>query len=401
MPRKEMILRVLAASPDDVQEERARLEQLIRRQNKFWSPSYGIRLDLVRWETDAFPGVGTDTQAVINEQIGDDYDIFVGIMWTRVGTPTSRAASGTVEEFNRAYERFQDDPEALRIMFYFCEADIPQSKLDPDQFAVLRAFRHSLEERGVLYFTYNGANEFEELLSLHLTKQISDYGKGWGKPTPGQVVQVKSQEEMVASSHEAALIEEETEDEGLLDVIDRGSEDFQTMNQSLQRMSVAVQTLGTRLEKRTDEMRNASSKKPELFMKLARQITNRTASHLDTFVSQIHSELPIFSESLSGAVNAVAMAASLAGEFASQDRQSIVALLEMVTELGTSTKGALRATTDFRSILKAWPPVATKLNRAKARALTTVDGLISELDKGVRLISAVEEEIRRILSQEE
>lgn len=401
MPKEETILRVLVASPQDVREERARLEQLIRRQNGIWSLSNGIRLDLVRWETDAFPGVGTDAQAVINEQIGDDYDIFVGIMWTRVGTRTTRAPSGTIEEFNRAYQRFQDEPEALRIMFYFSETPIPPNELDPEQFAALMEFRQSLEERGVLYFTFSDANEFEELLSLHLTRQILDYGEGWGSPSSGRVVKVEPQEEVSASSRDVALFAEGTEDEGFLDVIEQGSEDFQTMTQSLQRMSETVRALGTRLEKRNEEMGSASSKEPVLFMKLARQITNRTASHLDAFVSQISTELPSFSESLSGAVTNVAKAASLAGEFDVEDTESIASLLEMVVELRTSTEGAQAAAAYFRGIIESWPPVATKLNRAKARALTTVDELISELEKGVRLMSAVEEEIRRILGQEE
>lgn len=53
------------------------------------------------FETDIMPGFGSDPQAVINEQINDDFDIFVGLLKGKFGTPTPRAGSGTEEEFRR------------------------------------------------------------------------------------------------------------------------------------------------------------------------------------------------------------------------------------------------------------------------------------------------------------
>ncbi|PYL26201.1 MAG: hypothetical protein DMF37_02915 [Verrucomicrobia bacterium] len=45
--------------------------------------------------------MGADAQDVINHQLAE-YDIFLGIMSCRFGSPTKRAHSGTEEEFNRA-----------------------------------------------------------------------------------------------------------------------------------------------------------------------------------------------------------------------------------------------------------------------------------------------------------
>ena len=58
-----------------------------------------FRIESKKWEKDVFPAFGEDSQDVINKQIGTDYNIFVGIMWKKFGTPTSRAESGTEEEF--------------------------------------------------------------------------------------------------------------------------------------------------------------------------------------------------------------------------------------------------------------------------------------------------------------
>ena len=93
MARQEHVLTVFAASPGDVEAERGKLEDVIRELNVTWSRELGIRLDLVRWETHAYLGFGADGQDVINQEIPDDCDIFVGIMWCRYGTPTGRAGS--------------------------------------------------------------------------------------------------------------------------------------------------------------------------------------------------------------------------------------------------------------------------------------------------------------------
>lgn len=61
--------------------------------------------------------MGEDSQDVVNRQIGD-FDLFVGVMWKRFGSPTKRAESGTEEEFERAYATYKEFGKP-RIMFYF------------------------------------------------------------------------------------------------------------------------------------------------------------------------------------------------------------------------------------------------------------------------------------------
>jgi len=131
MPRTEKVIVVFVASPSDLENERHKLEDVIRELNVTWSKTLGVRLDLVRWETHAYPGMGNDPQDLINKQIGDDFDIFLGLMWGRFGTPTERAGSGTEEEFIRAKQRLERNPDAVKIMFYFKDAPLPPSKIDP------------------------------------------------------------------------------------------------------------------------------------------------------------------------------------------------------------------------------------------------------------------------------
>lgn len=148
MPRDERVVVVLVASPSDLEPERNRLEEVIRELNLTWSQTLLLRLELVRWETHGYPGIGQDAQDVLNQELTDAPDIFIGLMWGRYGTPTGRAGSGTEEEFARALTRYRDDPSSVRIMFYFKDAPLSPSEIDPAQLAQVQEFQSSLGNEG-------------------------------------------------------------------------------------------------------------------------------------------------------------------------------------------------------------------------------------------------------------
>ena len=83
MPRSVHQLRVFIASPSDLQAERTRLEKVVRELNLSLPSEAMVQLELVRWETHTYPSFGESPQAVINEQIGSDCDIFIGILWSK------------------------------------------------------------------------------------------------------------------------------------------------------------------------------------------------------------------------------------------------------------------------------------------------------------------------------
>ena len=166
MPRDERVFVVFVASPSDMEPERDVLEEVIRELNLTWSRTLGIRLDLVRWETHGYPGFGADPQDVLNRELPDDIDIFIGLMWGRYGTPTSKAGSGTEEEFKRALDRFQQDSASIRIMIYFKDAPLAPSQIDLDQLARVQRFRSSLDDEGGLYWNFGEIDEFEKLIRI-------------------------------------------------------------------------------------------------------------------------------------------------------------------------------------------------------------------------------------------
>ena len=140
------------------------LEDIVREINLTLSKSLGIRIELIKWETHVSPGIGKDPQHIINSQIGDDYDIFIGIMWARFGTDTGRFGSGTEEEFERAYARFLKDEKSVEIMFYFKDAGIPPSEIDLNEVSRVLEFKKKLGSKGALYGAYSTREEFGQHL---------------------------------------------------------------------------------------------------------------------------------------------------------------------------------------------------------------------------------------------
>jgi hypothetical protein len=122
------LIKVFVASPGDCIPERKRLDKAVREVNLANGDTVGLRLELVGWETHTHPGFGTDLQAVINEQIGNDYDVFVGLLWSKLGTPTPRHPSGTIEEFSNLGGHLKSRHfRAVRVSrFIPCRGDVRQ-----------------------------------------------------------------------------------------------------------------------------------------------------------------------------------------------------------------------------------------------------------------------------------
>lgn len=172
--------RVFNASPGDVTEERKTLAEIVvpelrRILSALAALGNGqdVELEAIQWETHSWPDVGADPQDVINKQLSA-FDIFVGVMWKRFGTPTKRAGSGTGEEFERAYELYKKH-HVPRIMFYFRTAPFyPQSTEEIQQLHRVFDFKERLEELGVRYWEYSNPIDFERFVREHLIRQILD-----------------------------------------------------------------------------------------------------------------------------------------------------------------------------------------------------------------------------------
>jgi hypothetical protein len=191
MPSAATRVRIFLASPGDVVAERDQVAKVVQELNTTLSalaPDQGIVLELIRWESHVHPGLGTDAQDVVNQQI-DDYDIFVGVMWRRFGTPTSRAESGTEEEFRIAHRAWRDRRRLLQILFYFCQAPSapPSQAEEVAQLGRVVAFRQELTSQGLVW-EYDDHAAFADTIRPHLVMVLGRLVHEGRAPTDERLV---------------------------------------------------------------------------------------------------------------------------------------------------------------------------------------------------------------------
>ena len=401
MAKQVSILTVFVASPDDVSEDRDCLEEVIRELNLLWAKSRTVRLELVRWETHAYPGFGEDAQSVINEQIKDDFDIFIGLLWKKFGTPTKHAGSGTEEEFNRVYNLYRQNQKSVRIMVYFKTTAADLSEIDPDQLNRIRAFQTSLGPKGGLYWQYKDTSEFASLVRMHLTRQVDDWGKEWGRDPNGcQTLAKKSEEESNAPMPTVEIVDDAEEEEGFLDLVEIGTECFGKLTEQAQRIVECTETLGKEISERTEQLQQAqiAGQKPDL--KKLKKICNYAAENLDRYTTVMNSEVPIFGGTFRKAIDAYARAISILPELQGEAEYSsevIEQAREVVVELIQTIEQVLRQMSDFRTAMANTPRMTTRYNRSKRKAVAALDAFIKELKSGVDYLRESEKTIDSLL----
>ena len=166
-------LRVFVASPSDVAIERQAIRRVVDELNltiEAIAPEKRLFIELVRWETHVAPGLGRP-QGVVNDAVSE-YDVFVGILWRRMGTPTGVADSGTQEEFMIAKSRWEKN-RTLPVLLYFCQVPFPPPRTldEVEQLSRVVSFKGSLATSGLIA-EYDSHEAFADMVRPHLLLAI-------------------------------------------------------------------------------------------------------------------------------------------------------------------------------------------------------------------------------------
>jgi hypothetical protein len=161
------VYRILIASPSDVEMERDAAVKVIQDWNDLHSASRKVTLLPLRWETHTAPEYGTRPQEVVNRMIVDECDLLLGIFWTRIGSPTGAADSGTLEEIDRVGRAKKP------IMLYFSSVGADPARLDLRQLQKLNEFREKTFPNGLVE-SYKSPLEFRDKFAMHLERKVRE-----------------------------------------------------------------------------------------------------------------------------------------------------------------------------------------------------------------------------------
>lgn len=161
----QMILEVLIASPSDTEEQRDVVERAIWDWNGLHAIEFGVALIPRRWERDTYPEMGASPQQIVNRQIVDRSTILIGVFWTRLGTRTDDADSGTAEEIERFIAA------GKRAHLYFCNQPAVVGSIDTDQLDRLNTYKSALQSKGLLG-SFDTTADLERQVQAALTQDV-------------------------------------------------------------------------------------------------------------------------------------------------------------------------------------------------------------------------------------
>ena len=351
--------------------------------NELWSRNLRIRLELIRWETHAYPGFGEDPQAVINKQIPQDFDLFIGIMWYRFGTPTNRAESGTFEEFQRAKQRHDANPDDLQLMIYFKDAPPPvsPSELDPGQLSHIATFRDSLGSQGGLYWSFQTTSEFEQFVRMHLTRYI----------------QKKMQQNEIESSPTIEdSSEQENEDKGLLELTEEFEDSIASFHETTLRIVDITQEIAKKIEGRGEEIVLATNTQdPKAIMRLLKNV----AGDMDQYVHRIEAELPLFNEQLNASLGSATKALEIYVEInrGEESLREVQGIINLISELRVKIEQNEVVLYNFKDSVDSTPRITSALSRSKRNMVNVIQRQIDEFGMAQTMLRETEISLTSII----
>lgn len=165
MPRQATVYKILIASPSDLKTERKAIPEVIHEWNDLHADKYGAMLQAIMWEKHAAPEMGDRPQAIVNRQIVDKCNILIGAFWTRLGTPTGVADSGTIEEIEKFLKANKP------VLLYFSSRKIQPEDIDSEQYKLLKKHREEYKKQGIVW-KYKTIPELRRQLEKHITSTI-------------------------------------------------------------------------------------------------------------------------------------------------------------------------------------------------------------------------------------
>ena len=277
MPQNATILTIFVASPSDVSEERELLDRIVARTNSLLARTTPVRLELLRWERDTSPAFGKDPQSVINKHIPQDSDIFIGILWHRIGSATARAESGTIEEYELAKARYDKNPNSVRLMMYFKDAlPAAMSDIDADQYQRVDAFRSRVAREGGLYSKFSTAEDFDNQMQLHLMNLVLEWQSQDQRPLPNGSNAMSSEigNANITDDLDDGILNledpvEDDLDDGIFDLEDLVEEELSSLDVVLQRINGAIEDVGEKIGGRAGALQSLLPQEKEKVVKTA------------------------------------------------------------------------------------------------------------------------------------
>ena len=366
--------RLFLASPGDVANERDIVKKVISEFNEQYVRELKSTISLLTWENNTHPAFGNYPQSVISQQIGE-YDIFVGILWSKFGTPTPSYGSGTEEEFNLAFDKFKSNPNEVQIMIYFNQDGVPINDIDVEQIGKIKSFKHKLSPLGGYYFDFS-SNSFEDFFRKHIYDVITKWNSRCVVVSPKPLENVYN--ERNEENEEKIDINEEL---GWLDYIDIISNKFEESTSNIKMITDELSKFTLEITGKTAELNLANQS--QFGNNISKQIVSQSAKIINRY--SISLELPIqnwYSLFLDG-IDAMKKTISLtdeAGNLTFSELEESKSQLEIIHD---AIESSLEPTKEFQQSIKDLPKISQQIIIAKKNLASRINLLTTDMQRAL------------------
>lgn len=373
---------IFVSSPQDLEIERTEISNVISELNITYATRKSINIDVVKWETHSAPAISDNyTQSIINNDIGEDYDIFIGMLWQKFGTKTEFANSGTEEEFLKAVTRFKNG-EKIQILFYFkTTPPISLDQINIEELTKIQKFKDYLKKENILYWNFNTIEDLQTNFRMHIPKRIDELIEknesvfDVKKDFKNQTLSIENNGENIHSD----------DDFGILDFVCQFEDYLRDSNFALSNISDSTEKIGEDLAEKAEEI-NRISKYPNPNKNVILEYFKRSAKSLNSYSDRIELEIPKFYDNFEDAINVGLRYLNVIDKENIKDHfETLKTNYESVSKLKKSIPVAIDGMTSFYEETKQLPNMQSDLSKAKRRLLLKLEDLIFKLKKSYDL----------------
>jgi len=382
-------IKLFISCPGDIIDELNSIEVIVKEINKTFGELSNFSIQIVHWNEDTYTDIGEDGQEVINNQI--EYDILIGILWMKLGTPTKRDKSGTVEEINRAIS----NPKKQQLLYFKTAAPTNLNSINTSELDKIRSFKQELTNK-LLYKEFESVEKFESLFRLNLSNLIKDKFIKEQKPINDTAEIILSEKEAKYQNIVSLINEIENPTNGDLtdiDIFDLNENTYE----SFEKISINLETITSYINKLTDYLNIGTEeiniinaiKDTRLKLSKAKKVVNRLSGELNEFNDEVNSELPHFSENLEEVGKTVSEVLLTTKSY---NDDNYLEIKSNAVNFRNSMEYAMNSTANMLKEIMDWPPINLKFNTSKRNTEIVLKDLTKEIMFGLTLIDEAIEE---------
>ena len=392
MAYRATIIQIFISSPGDVLAERKFVINEMQAWNQRNSLSSGCFLSPVTWEDVVAPDQDDYSQNVINKQIGDAYDVFLGLMWGRFGTPTRSADSGTEEEYLRAIAR-KDLGDHLNLSFFFKTSPMPIKEIDTDQLKKVNEFKDKISQAGFFYREFSEEIHLSRGLNIlfdNIKKDVEKYSGSDQKSGFDTRLAKGKTEKKVQFESEV----EESEELGIFDLSDLLESSANSIGSLVSDWGDRITDLGAAMKATTEDL-NDLSRFGQPDNQLVRQHVDKTADKFDEFAEFCEVNIDTIEIAMTDLVKYLHGIADVSSDF-DQSQDDIESAQLSITQLIDGMNGAMDGTNSLVVAIAGLPRLSKRFNKSRERVVRVQKKFLELMEQNVSEVSKVNNQIEAL-----